>query len=66
MLELIKPEIKDQVKLEIETQLAFKNNSQNLKNKRTSQTNIMETNPVLGCILAGFVFLVLVNPLGLI
>jgi hypothetical protein len=66
VLELIKSEIKDRVKLEIESQLAFKINSQNLKNKKISQTNIMETDPVLGCILAGFVFLVLVNPLGLI
>lgn len=66
VLELIKSEIKDQVKLEIETQLAFKNNSQNLKNKKISQTNIIETDPVLGCMLAGFVFLVLANSLGLI
>jgi hypothetical protein len=66
VLELIKSEIKDRVKLEIESQLAFKINSQNLKNKKISQTNIMETDPVLGCILAGFVIIVLFNPLGLI
>ena len=34
--------------------------------KKISQTNIMETDPVLGFILAGFVFIVLFNPLGLI
>jgi len=61
VLELINQEVKDQVKLEIETQLASKNNSQNLKNKKISQTNIIEADPALVFILASCVTLVLVS-----
>ena len=61
VLELINQEVKDQVKLEIETQLASKNNSQNLKNKKISQTNIIEADPGLVFILASCVTLVLVS-----